>query len=77
MQTHFGDFAGELNTSSTLSMKGGNSGTNEFDPDKDNILKSTFDTLTEEGLKALEDYYANFKEIFLSRCQVTRQGTIL
>jgi hypothetical protein len=77
MQTHFGDFAGELNTSSTLSMKGGNSGTNESDPDKDNILKSTFDTLTEEGLKALEDYYANFKEIFLSSCQVTWQGTIL
>jgi hypothetical protein len=35
-----------LTTSSTSSMKGGNSGHNEFDLDKGNILNPTFDTLT-------------------------------
>jgi hypothetical protein len=52
--THFGDSAGDLTTSSTSSMKGGNSGTNRSDLDKNNILKPTFDTLTEEGRKAFE-----------------------
>jgi hypothetical protein len=35
-------------------MKGGNSGNNGSDRDKGNILKPTFDTLTEEGRKAFE-----------------------
>jgi hypothetical protein len=47
--THFGDSAGELTTSSTSSMKGGNSDNNGTDLDKGNILKPTFDTLMEEG----------------------------
>jgi hypothetical protein len=74
--THFGYSAGESTTSSTSSMKGGNSGTNGSDLDKNNILKPTFDTLTEEGRKAFEAYRADFNELFLSRCEVTRQGTI-
>jgi hypothetical protein len=57
-------------------MKGGNSGHNKFDFDKSNILKSTFDTLIEEGRKAVETYHANHEELFLSRCEVTWQGTV-
>jgi hypothetical protein len=30
-----------------------------------NILKSTFDTLTEEGRKAFEAYHSNLEELFL------------
>jgi hypothetical protein len=52
VRTHFCDSAGESTTSSTSSMKSGNSGTNRSDLDKNNILKPTFDTLTEEGCKA-------------------------
>jgi hypothetical protein len=59
------------------SMKGGNSSTNGSDLDKNNILKPTFDTLMEEGHKAFEAYHVDFKELFLSHCEVTRQGTIL
>jgi hypothetical protein len=47
-------------------MKGGNSDNNRSDLDKGNILKSTFDTLMEEGRKP-----------FLSHCEVTRHGTVL
>jgi hypothetical protein len=75
--THFGDSAEELTTSRTSSMKGGDSGHNGFDLDKGNILKSTFDILTEEGHKAFEAYRANLEELFLSHCEVTRQGTVL
>jgi hypothetical protein len=56
------------------SMKGGNSGNNEFDFDKGNILKPTFDTLTEEGGQAFKTYIANLREFFLSCCEVMRQG---
>jgi hypothetical protein len=35
-------------------MKGGNSDHNRSNLDKDNILKPTFNTLTEEGRKAFE-----------------------
>jgi hypothetical protein len=42
---------------------------------KGNILKPTFDTLTEEGHKVFKVYRANLKELFLSRCEVTRYGT--
>jgi hypothetical protein len=58
-------------------MKGGNSSNNGSDLDKGNILKPTFDTLTEEGHKAFESYHANLEELFLSCCEVMRQGTIL
>jgi hypothetical protein len=58
-------------------MKGGNSGNNGSDLDKENILKPTFDTLTEEGRKAFEAYHTNLQELFLSCCEVTRHGTIL
>jgi hypothetical protein len=62
--THFGDSAGDSTTSSTSSMKGGNSGHNGFDLDKGNILKPSFDTLTEEGCKAFESYLTDLKKLF-------------
>jgi hypothetical protein len=58
-------------------MKGGNSNNNGSDLDKNNIINPTFDTLTEEGRKVFEAYRANLRELFLSHCEVTRQGTIL
>jgi hypothetical protein len=58
-------------------MQGGNSDHNGFDLDKGNNLKSTFDTLTEEGHKAFKAYHTNLEELFISRCKVTRQGTVL
>jgi hypothetical protein len=51
-------------------MKGENSGANGSDLDKNNIIKPTFDTLTEEGHKAFEAYRANLEELFLLRCEV-------
>jgi hypothetical protein len=51
--------------------------TNRSDINKNNIFKPTFNTLTEEGLKAFEAYHANLEEIFLSRYEMTRQGPIL
>jgi hypothetical protein len=75
--THFTDSAGELTTSSTSNMKGGNSGNNGSDLDKDNILKPTFDTLMEEGRQTFEAYIADLRELFLSCCEVTRQVTVL
>jgi hypothetical protein len=75
--THFGDSTGESTTSSTSSTKGGNSGNNRFDLDKGNILKPTFDTLIEEGRQAFEAYITNLRDLFLSRCEVMRQGTVL
>jgi hypothetical protein len=58
-------------------MKGGNSGNNRSDLDMGNILKPTFDTLMEEGHKALEAYHANLEDLFLLHCEVTRHGTVL
>jgi hypothetical protein len=58
-------------------MEGGNSGHNGSDLDKGNILKPTFDTLTEEDHKAFEAYCANLEELFLSCCEVMQQGTVL
>jgi hypothetical protein len=58
-------------------MKGENSGTNRSDLDKNNIIKHTFNTLTEEGHKVFEAYHADIEELFLSRCEVTQQGAIL
>jgi hypothetical protein len=57
-------------------MKGGNYGNNGSDLDN-NILKLTFDTLIEEGRKAFEAYLADLEELFLSRCKVAQQGTVL
>jgi hypothetical protein len=54
------------------SMKGENFDTNGFDLDKNNILKPTFDTLTEEGRKVFKSYHVNFEELFLSRYFITR-----
>jgi hypothetical protein len=61
VQTHFGDSVGKLTTPSTSRMKGGNSGHNGSDLDKGNILKPTFDILTDEGRKAFEAYHANLE----------------
>jgi hypothetical protein len=58
-------------------MKGGNSGNNGSNLDKGNTLKLTFDTFIEEGRKAFEAYRANLEELFLSRYEVTRHGTVL
>jgi hypothetical protein len=58
-------------------MNGGNSGNNGFDLNKNNILKPTFDNLTEEGRKAFVAYHTDLKELFLSRRKVMRQGTVL
>jgi hypothetical protein len=77
VSTHFGDFAGESTLSSTSSMNGGNSGNNGSDLDEGNILKSTFDTLTGEGHQSFKAYITDLREPFLSRCEVTRQGTVL
>jgi hypothetical protein len=59
----FDDSAGESTTSSTSSMKGGNSSHNRSDLNNGNILKPTFDTLMEEGHKAFEAYLANLEEL--------------
>jgi hypothetical protein len=58
-------------------MKGGNFGNNGSNLNKNNILKPTFNTLTEEGHKTFEAYRANLEELFLSHCKVTRHGTVL
>jgi hypothetical protein len=58
-------------------MKGGNSSHNGSDLDKGNILKPTFNTLTEEGHKSFEAYRVNLEELFLSRCEVMQQETVL
>jgi hypothetical protein len=58
-------------------MKGGNLGHNGSDLDKSNILKPTFNSLMEEGRKAFEAYCTNLEELFLLRCEVTQQGTVL
>jgi hypothetical protein len=75
--TYFSDSAGESTTSITSSMKGGNSDTNKFDLDKNNILKPTFNTLMEEGRKAFEAYCVDLEELFLSHCKVMQHGTVL
>jgi hypothetical protein len=49
----------------TSSMKGGNSGNNGSDLNKENILKPTFDTLTEDGWQAFKAYITDIREIFL------------
>jgi hypothetical protein len=58
-------------------MKGGNFGNNRSNLDKGNILKPTFDTLTEEVRKAFKAYHTNHEELFLSHCEVMQQGTVL
>jgi hypothetical protein len=58
-------------------MNDGNFSHNGSDLDKDNILKPTFDTLTEKGRNAFKAYLADLEELFLSHCEVTRQWTVL
>jgi hypothetical protein len=58
-------------------MKGGNSDINGSDLDKNNIIKLTFDSFTEEGRKTFEAYCPNLEELFLSCCEVMWQGTVL
>jgi hypothetical protein len=77
VRTHFGDSTGESTTSSTPCMKGGNSDNNGSDLDKNYILKPTFDTLMKDGHKVFEAYHVNFEELFLLRCEVTRQRIVL
>jgi hypothetical protein len=47
-------------------MKGENSDANGSDLDKNNFLKPTFDTLTEDGRKAFETYHADLKSSSLT-----------
>jgi hypothetical protein len=53
-------------------MKGGNFDNNRSDLDKGNILKPTFDTLTEEDCQTFEAYIADLMELFLLCCEVMR-----
>jgi hypothetical protein len=59
------------------SMKKGSSGVNGSNLNKNNFIKPTFDTLMEEGRKALEGYRADLKELFYSRYEVMWQGAVL
>jgi hypothetical protein len=52
-------------------MKGGNSGTNGSDLNKNNIIKPTLDTLKEEDRKVFEVYHADHEELFFSCGEVT------
>jgi hypothetical protein len=58
-------------------MKGGNSSNNGSDLDKSDILKPTFNTLTEEGRKAFKAYLADLEELFLCHCEVAWKETVL
>jgi hypothetical protein len=58
-------------------MKKGSSRINRSDLNKNNIIKPTFDTLTEEDRKALEAYRTDLEELFYSRYEMTRQGLVL
>jgi hypothetical protein len=71
---HFGNSAWESTASSI--GKGGSS-TNGSNLNKNNIIKSTFDTLIEEDRKALEAYRAEVDDLFYSRYEVTWQGLVL
>jgi hypothetical protein len=75
--THFGDSDGESTISRTSTMKGGNSNTNGYNLNKNNIFRTTFETLMEEGNKSTEAYHANLKELFLSHYEMMQQGPIL
>jgi hypothetical protein len=71
--THFNDSTWELTTST---MKKGVPGTNGSDLNKNNIIKSTLDHLSEEDCKTLKAYHKEVDEIFLSRNEVTQYGLI-
>jgi hypothetical protein len=62
----------ESTTSRPSRMKKEDSGINGSDLDKNNIIKLTFDTLTEEDHKALETYRIDLDELFYSLYEVTR-----
>jgi hypothetical protein len=73
--TYFGDSAGELTTSHTSNIKKGSSSVNGSDLDKNNIIKPTFNTFTEEDRKALEAYRAEVDDLFYLCDEVTQQGS--
>jgi hypothetical protein len=77
METYFGNSIGESITSHTSSMKGENSSINGSDLNKNNNIKPTFNTLTEEGHKPLEAYHANLEELFYSCYEMMWQGSVL
>jgi hypothetical protein len=52
-------------------MKKGNFGTNRSDLDKNNIIKPTFDTLTEEDRKVFEAYRTEVDELLYLHYEVT------
>jgi hypothetical protein len=52
-------------------MKKGSTGVNGSDLEKNNIIKPTFDTFTEEDHKALEAYHAEVDDLFYSSDEVT------
>jgi hypothetical protein len=58
-------------------MKKGSSGVNRSDLDKNNIIKPTFDTLMEEGPKALKGHCADLEELFYSHYEVIWQGVVV
>jgi hypothetical protein len=57
-------------------MKKGVPSTNGSDLNKDNIIKSTLDHLSEEDSKTLEAYHKEVDGIFLLHYKVTQQGLI-
>jgi hypothetical protein len=58
-------------------MKKGGFDVNGPDLDKNNIVKHTFDTLTEDDHKVLETYCVDLEELFYSRYEVMRQGLVI
>jgi hypothetical protein len=58
-------------------MKKGGSNINGSDLNKNNIIKSTFDTLMEVDHKALKTYRADLDELFYSHYEVMRHGLVL
>jgi hypothetical protein len=74
--TNFDDSAGESTTSHLSNMKKGGSGVNRYGIDKNNIIRPTFNTLTEDDRKALETYRTDLDEFFYSHYEVTRQGLV-
>jgi hypothetical protein len=58
-------------------MKGRNYDANRSNLDKNNIIKPTFDTLTDESHKAFETYCTDLEVLFLSHYKMTWQGPIL
>jgi hypothetical protein len=71
--THFGDSSWE---STTKSMKKEDPSTSGSDLNKNNIIKTTLDHLSEADRKALEAYHKEVGQIFLSHYELTSHGII-